>query len=282
MDPRIFILLVVLTQSNCSLTTSISGEVSEDVTFLYKTFPVTTSMRAIIQVDIYYPETSIAEQGHYPIMGVYTENDHINIKKQCTYVEYGQLGNKNLHLRIRNDAGHFRMPRCLKESDDNIHCTGNITIQDFKPRKFSFSFGFRCVWINAVNSLKRLVYNITIHGQTNETNCIQLPHTTMGICKQYIQHTALPNLIGNENMRTVLTDYQWFKSYEALTDMIGLCHQHLEELACHVLVPKSDPSSRQIIHPCREMCHHLRTACSKITLNEDTYLSEKNTLPSLW
>ena len=71
----------------------------------------------------------------------------------------------------------------------------------------------------------------------------------MGICKQYIQHTALPNVIGNENMRTVLTDYQWFKSYEALTDMIGLCHQHLEELACHVHVPKCDPVSRQVIHP---------------------------------
>ena len=57
--------------------------------------------------------------------------------------------------------------------------------------------------------------------------------------------------------------------------MIGLCHQHLQELACYILVPKCEPMSRQVVHPCREMRHDLRAACSKIILLWGTILRDK-------
>ena len=66
------------------MTALISGEISEDITFLHKTFPVPPSIEAIIEVDAYDPNLSLTDQGHYPILGIYTTQDHVNIKKQCT------------------------------------------------------------------------------------------------------------------------------------------------------------------------------------------------------
>ena len=270
MDVRIFIVLVVVSTQlklTCSFKTTIGGEISDDVPFIYKKFPVPPSKRAIIEVNVSFPERYIVEQNQYPRMIIYTTKDHINIRsnKQCTQVGYGQLGNRKMLIRIKYERGRYQIHRCLKESDDNIHCTGNITIQDFIPRNFSFSFGFWCDTINALSSLKNLVYNITIHGQTNETKCIELPYNNMKLCNKYFQHTVLPNLIGHQDIREILKDYQYFQAYKQINDKnkeIEFCHQHLEELDCHVLVPKCDPVSRQVIHPCREMCHDFRIACS--------------------
>ena len=103
MDVRIFVVLVFFsTQLKliCSFTTSIAGEISDDVRFIYKTFPVPPSKRAIIEVNVSFPERYIVEQNQYPRMIIYTTKDHINIRsnKQCTQVGYGQLGNrKNAH-----------------------------------------------------------------------------------------------------------------------------------------------------------------------------------------
>ena len=271
MDVRIFIVLVVVsTQLKliCSFTTSIAGEISDDVRFIYKTFPVPPSNRAITEVNVSFPERYIVEQNQYLRMIIYTTKDHINIRsnQQCTQVGYGQLGNRKMLIRIKCERGRYRIHKCLKESDDNIHCTGNITIQDFIPRNFSFSFGFLFDTITALSSLKNLVYNITIYGQTNETKCIELPYNNMKLCNKYFQHTALPNLIGHQDIREILKYDQYFQAYKEINQSnheIEFCHQHLEELACHVLVPKCDPVSKQVIHPCREMCYDLRTACSK-------------------
>ena len=236
-------------------------------------FSVPPSIRAIIEVNISFTGY-IWHSNHHPDMGIYTTEDHINIKKQCTHILYGQLINRNLRFVIREDRGRLNTPRCLGESDGRLHCRGNITVQDFKPRNFSFSFGFSCVDKNALSSLKGLVYNISIHDQSNETNCIQLPYRKMKLCEQYYQYTTLPNLIAAEDMRTVLKMYGEFRAYYAVISSVGLCYQHLQELACYTLVPKCDPVTKQVIHPCREMCYDLRTACSKIRLHKNTYLSD--------
>ena len=276
MDVTMFIVLIVSMQFKLasSVTTSISGVISEDIIFLHKTFPVSPSMRAIIEVDAAFPDIFIKQQGNCPAIGIYTTDNHTNIKKRCTYLDYGQLANGNLHPNIRNDEGRDLTIRCVSD-DGNTHCIGKIMVKDFKPRHFSFSLGFLCKDINALSSLKGLVYNISIHEQTNDTNCIWVPYNSARECHQYFRHTALPNLIGGENVKTVSKDYETVKSYILLLYMIGLCYQHLQELACYVLVPKCDPVSRQVIHPCREMCYDLRTACSKITLPKDTILRDK-------
>ena len=233
---RIFVVLIVSMQFKftCSVTTSFFGVISEDITFLHKTFPVPPSIRAIIEVDAAFPDISIRQQGHCPATGIYTTDNHTNIKKRCTYLEFGQLANGNLHPKIRNDEGRYLMIRCFSD-DGKTHCIGKIIVQDFKPRNFSFSFGFPCKEINAISSLKGLVYNISIHKQTNDTNCIWVPYNTARECHQYFRHTALPNLIGGENIKTASKDYEKFISYVLLLDMIGLCYQHYKSLSAMYL-----------------------------------------------
>ena len=255
MDLRIFtifIILVILIHGNLILSISISGEISENITFLRKTFPVPPSMRAIIEVDVSFPESSIRILGYNPMIGIYTTKDHVKIKKQCTYVPYDQLANGNLHRPIRLDESDIQPPKCLKEGLDTIHCTGNITVQDFKPRKFSFTFEFYCDRITLKSSLKGLVYNISIHEHTNETNCIFLPRKVRGTCSQIYLHSLLPNLIGAEDVLTVLRHWEMFTALVAIFE--GVCYQHFLEVGCYAVVPKCDPVSRQVIHPCKEMC----------------------------
>ena len=71
MEARIFIVLLVSTHFKWiySFTTSISGEISADLTFIHKTFPVPPSKRAIMHVDLYDPVGSFRLYGHYAMMG---------------------------------------------------------------------------------------------------------------------------------------------------------------------------------------------------------------------
>ena len=264
MDVRILILLVILRQQEVTASISISGDVSEDITFLHKTFPVPPSTRAIIEVDVSYPISSFQRHLIDPILGIYTTKDHINIKKQCTYVRYSQVGNGQLHPRIRLDDSDMGPPKCLEHPQGTIHCKGNITIQDFKPRNFSFSFGFRCDRITSSCSLKGLVYNITIHEQTKENNCINLKGKGTDLCTHFYQHGFLPNLVGSENMLAVSRYRELYKTYAIISE--SFCYEHFSEFGCRIILPECNPESRQVIHPCREMCKDWRKACSKITL----------------
>ena len=268
MNMMIFIWIIILTQ--IKLSHSISGEISDDITFFHKTFPVPPSKRAIIEVDVSYPEGSGRKQMHNnPIMGIYTTNNHINIKKKCVHFRWGQLGNTNLHPRIRLDKSDIRPPKCLLESKDTIHCTGNIKLQDFKPRNFSLSFGFYCGERLSISSLKGLKYNITIREQINETNCIFLPRKVRDSCSKFYVYGSLPNLVGGEDILTILRYWELFRTYVAIFK--GQCYQHFLELSCHVIVPECDPASRQVIHPCREMCHDFRKACVNVKLSRSTF-----------
>ena len=61
---------------------SISGSVSDDVTFLYKMFPVPPSSSMIVEMDIFYPEKLFREWSDYPMIGLNTTEDHAEIKTQ--------------------------------------------------------------------------------------------------------------------------------------------------------------------------------------------------------
>ena len=261
MDVKILILLMIFRQK-VTASISISDEISEDITFLHKNFSAPPSKRAIIEVDVSCPIVSTGTQTISPVMGIYTTEDHINIKKQCVHTKYGQLKNSNLHRPIRLDESELKPPKCLEQPRGTVHCRGTIIVQDFKPRNFSFSFGFKCPWITPVTSLKGLVYNLTIHGQTNEKNCVSFNSKVKKQCSQYFQHGLLPNLIGSQDMLTVSSQWDVFTIY---VNFFEICYQHSSELGCHFIVPECDSESKQVIHPCREMCHDFMKACSKIT-----------------
>ena len=250
----------------------VSGEISDDVTFIHKRFPVPPSKGAIIEVHVSYPLQSIREQGQNPTIGIYTTNNHANIREQCTHTRYGQLGNQNMHTEITLDESKVQPPKCLEEDLDTVHCTGKIKVQDFKPRNFSFSFGFYCDELNPVSSLRGLVYNLSIY-MTNEINCIPLPGAIDAYCSEYFTHGLLPDFFGAEDARSIVMASAAVTGY---TDLFTkLCYQHLKELVHFGTVPKCDPVTKQVTQACREMCHDFTTACSKITLPINAHFSGK-------
>ena len=94
-----------------------SGEINEDVNFLHKTFPVPPSTRATIEVKVLVPNKLLRKPRRFPVMGIYTTTDHINIKKQCTHVRYGQLLNRDLHPGLTLHRYRSRSLTC------NLHYT---------------------------------------------------------------------------------------------------------------------------------------------------------------
>ena len=137
MDTKIYYFwLVTIVQGRWaySITTSVSGEISEHLTFIHKTFPGAAAKRVIIEYDVHVQD----EWALLPILGIYTTQDHVNLKRNCTYRSYGQVRNTAMH----QDFGYFC--ELGENSRSTRHCVGNITIQDFSPRIFSFSFGFSC------------------------------------------------------------------------------------------------------------------------------------------
>ena len=244
-----------------SITTSVSGEISEHLTFIHKTFPGSAAKRVIIEYDVHVQD----EWALLPILGIYTTQDHVNLKRNCTYRSYGQVRNTAMH----QDFGYFC--ELGEHSRSTRHCVGNITIQDFSPRIFSFSFGFACYDIKyptceSVVSLKGLVFNITIYRLTNSVTCS--PLTGDSICYQYYRYGVLPNLLGEENLRDLL--FLLRNNFQ--------CYQHAIELLCHLYIPQCRWGyPKQRIHPCREMCNDYLRVCGNdaIDMNCD-YLPSLN------
>ena len=216
----------------------IIGTISNDVTFIHKTFPVPPSMRAIIEVKVSFPISSIRLQDHCPLMGIYTTRDHVNLRKRCTERPHGQLGNEILHSGISTTDRLGSRLRCKNGLTNMLHGIKKITVQDFIPRKFSFSFGFHCDQIDIGDSLKGLLYNISI-SVTNETECFKLPFNNT--CHRYLQYGVLHNLMGEEYE----TDEHlfWINRFSIVDGFRYIldCYQHLHEFLCYVFVPKWDP-----------------------------------------
>ena len=54
-------------------------------------------------------------------------------------------------------------------------------------------------------------------------------------------------------MLTVSMQWDVFARYKNIFET--QCYQHFSEFGCHIIVPECDPESKQVIHPCREMCY---------------------------
>ena len=105
-------------------------------------------------------------------------------------------------------------------------------------------------------SLTGLRYYIKMKGQTNDTNYFKLP--TNDTCYRYLQYGILPNLLGKQDNWTDKWASEELKRYKYKQS----CYQHEIELLCYLGAPKRVPDSKQIIHPCREMCHDYMRGCN--------------------
>ena len=50
-------------------------------------------------------------------------------------------------------------------------------------------------------------------------------------------------------------------------DSERICYKHHNEILCPVALPQCDPSSNQLIHPCKEMCFDSAEACYNFTIS---------------
>ena len=89
----VFVALTELKLISCVSTPIETDVIKKDVTFIHKTFTAPPSLKAIIEANVYVPKKLWRR---YPMLGIYTTQDHINIEKQCTDTTYHQLGNNYL------------------------------------------------------------------------------------------------------------------------------------------------------------------------------------------
>ena len=133
-------------------------------------------------------------------------------------------------------------------------------IQDYKPRHFSFSFGFYCKQ-KLSKSLKGLWYNVSLYSQTNETSCLPMPENISYNCSKYYSQVSLLNLIDHKNREdaTKLFD-SVFQTKRLLGDLFN-CYPYFLEASCYLFFPRCNEKSNIFILPCRQVWEQLGEAC---------------------
>ena len=258
MDLTVCTLLVVSSQLSVTHSAHLSGTITESVTFFYRKLPVAPSVRITIEFSVSHQIGTINYK--YPSMGIYTKYPTVNIEKRCSDVTYGQLRNENLHPILKVEQ--YRTTTCEMSGADTVNCRGRVTVQDYIPRNFYLTFGFHWDYAS-VNSLQGLTYNINFTKQSNNTSgCIKYtekfrPNT----CSRIYHKTSLPNLIGDESLDQIFEYFDVYKAYQTTSIFEGRCYQHFEDLVCHIIFPKCHPVTKQVTHPCREMCWDVNEAC---------------------
>ena len=226
---------------------------------------------ATIKYRIKYNYTAATLQCPHcvPSIDIYTTKSHANLDRNCSVNVFGQLRNENLHAPLNPRHKLYHFTNCTEDSYGIVHCRGETKIQDYIPRTYGFSFGYRCTPYNekcANRSLKGLQYNMTIYSQTNETQCISMAPVEMHfrICSKFYPYMSLPNLAGIPDWK-YLQD-KVLRAAEYVEFLIKIspyekCYPYVSELLCYALAPKCDPENRTVIHPCKEMCEKLREGC---------------------
>ena len=144
-----------------------------DTTFYYKNLDTYPSKLATIEYSVWYNINTAAGQcsSCYPRLDIYTTRDDKNLETNCANDNYGQLRNEDLHepLKLRREQKPCRKSVTYP---DWIYCHGTVKIQDYMPRHYGFSFGYSCS-LQTTYTLKGLLYNISIDGQRNKSDCVK-------------------------------------------------------------------------------------------------------------
>ena len=232
-----------------------SGRIMENTTFVFRRFPAFPSKVVTIGYDISFHYSSVT-----PRLCFYTTENHRNLQLKCMDVNYGQVRNKQLCVNLFLRSVPHRQRKCNLGKNHEVHCSGKSTIQDYIPRKFGFSLGYKCHTVSA-SSLQGLTFNFTVN-ETNATQCFNTSQIPWNLCQDIYDFTSLPNLIG-----FTLDDVNEFSKKANFIDALMLneklisCHQHLYETFCYMTVPKCDPLGNNVIHACRETCKEIVEVC---------------------
>ena len=147
-----------------------------------------------------------------------------------------------------------------------VQCEGEATVLDYKPRHYSFSFGYHCQEL-VRPSLRGLSFNFTITGQSNKTTCTKIPSGDDGFFNyhQLYTSTSLPNMIGISN-KDIRNNFMVKNAISliagfALSTNGRLCHKYAREILCHILYPRCESIQERVIHLCKEACDDFLAAC---------------------
>ena len=213
---------------------------TEDTTWYYK--QLTTEPSLIVEIQF---SVVCIEAPHTFRLNFYTTEDNINLQENCSFQTYGQLHNQHLWFPLRSINND-----CLKDKNGLLHCSGKTVIQDFKPRRISFSFGKYCGILDGT-SLKGLSFNISVSGQRNKTDCVPLRPKRDLNCLKFYSLGSFPNLLGGTQQDAVFmggTAVTMFNTFP------GDCYKFLVEILCYIFSPKCDSMRRVMIPLCRESC----------------------------
>ena len=254
------LLAQILLQVKFTHGVHVSGMITENTTFFYRKLPVAPSVRATIEFSVSYNKSLVRNE--YPTMAILTTYPKLNIEKKCSFIQFGQLRNEDLltYLRLRG----YRKTSCEMSGADTVNCRGTFTVQDYIPRNFYLTFGFQCDLLR-IYSLQGLRYNISFtRPRTNTNGCTDysmLPYSEA--CDRFYSETSVPNLFGDEHVDQIVSYFKQSIVAETFLFVEGTCYQHLWEVACYILLPKCDPDTQLVIHPCKEMCWDFIDGCWK-------------------
>ena len=96
-------------------TLTISDEIIHETDFYYKNLSSFPSNLATIEYYISYNQSDFA-LNHWmcgrPVFDIYTTQDDENLKRRCSYDNFGQLRNENLHTRLLPMKSPYRFTTC--------------------------------------------------------------------------------------------------------------------------------------------------------------------------
>ena len=273
---------------------TISDVITTDTSFYYRRFETFPSKLATLEYSVMFNLTRIKHQrdtkGCNVILDIYTTEYDKNLNKNCSNDGFGQLRNENLRTPLHLRYGPYRFTTCKLDEkySDMLHCQGRTNIQDYIPRKYGFSFGYDCIFLEKP-SLTGLSYNFTISGQSNRSQClfIQRLSGTMAECLSFYNHTSLPNMIGDHDMNSLQISISSYTGFEAFLSYIssqlptGGCFKHMKEVLCQILFPRCDHINNQVIPICKEMCFIFLNSCLTV-LKPAFYSVLKTTKYKYW
>ena len=250
------LVLCLLYLQLCRISTLIfSGIIVENTTFFYKKFP--TSKLVTLEYNITYNKYLL---GYFPVLYIYTTENHSDLHTECISSDYGKLRNEDFWIPLNPRLIPYRQNTVCVEKQLKIHCSGKITIQENIPRKLSFSVGYECRKRN-VFPVEGLEFNFLITNQSNTTGCILLSKMFPGKCKYNYDYTTSVNLVSVDFNVLKLTSEKFIFLDPLLDGILMPCYQHFYDLLCSVFVPKCNSSSNSVVPVCREMCEDFLNAC---------------------
>ena len=136
---------------------SVNGTIEEETNWFLSNLSVRPAMTAYIVYHIRYQTYNILHRP--PIITFYYEGQNSpNIQHRCNAEMHGQLFNQN--LAVRSEEGCFKSRHIYLAICINWTCEGRIKIQDFEPKLYFFSLGFKCN--EGKGNLNGLKYEVTM------------------------------------------------------------------------------------------------------------------------